>query len=368
MTAPLLLAQGGEGAALDDALAAAGNRWHAHCLLELESGRVTAHHVQAGLVPDAVVAAVLSKSIVTLAQSTRGLRTLGLLPGGAVVAGALPTGESLISVPLGSSWTGCLWLVTREVTLDLQELARAADRVARAHLDGLDPLALDGTALRDCLSRGDALTQRLVGGAPKVRFLGLLGPSADPRALESALRRSGLPHLGSASLGDALIVVLPDNAGADAVVQRLLEALEKQGLPVRAALSAPVPTAGRTEGARDQVLACLPLASEGVLARVEEHRADLVLEQLRAPLQAAAGLVDDPLTALTQAASRDVDFRGSLLAWLEAHGDVAAAARDLDVHVNTLRYRVRRAFELLGSDLSDPSERLEIHLRLRLLP
>lgn len=366
MTAPLHCLT--EGTALDDALAATANRWQAHCLLELDGGRVGAHHVQPGQVSDAVVAAVLAKQAQPLAAGRRGLRTLGLLPGGAVISGQADTGETVTSVPLGGASTGCLWLVTPEAGgFDLEELARAADRVFRAHLDGLDQLVLDGTALHDCLRRGDAVPSRLVGRARELRLLALQAVDADPAALEPALRRSGQPHLGAARCGDALVVLLSDDS-AVVRAERVLASLEAQGLVVRAALSPPVAAASRTDRARDQVLACLALGPAGSVAMVEEHRAELVLHQLRGPLATAVALVDDPLAALDDAASRDVDFRGSLLAWLEAHGDVRAAARHLGVHENTLRYRVRRALELLGTDLSHPGERLEMHLRLRLLP
>ncbi|MFI6811340.1 PucR family transcriptional regulator [Nonomuraea sp. NPDC050328] len=54
-----------------------------------------------------------------------------------------------------------------------------------------------------------------------------------------------------------------------------------------------------------------------------------------------------------------------MLAWLEAGGDYRAAADRLDVHPNTLRYRVRKLAES-GLDLHDPDVRLATWLRLRL--
>ncbi|TAM60883.1 PucR family transcriptional regulator [bacterium] len=40
------------------------------------------------------------------------------------------------------------------------------------------------------------------------------------------------------------------------------------------------------------------------------------------------------------------------------------AARELGVHWNTLRHRVARIEELLGSELTDPELRLRLHLAL----
>ena len=57
----------------------------------------------------------------------------------------------------------------------------------------------------------------------------------------------------------------------------------------------------------------------------------------------------------------------TLRAYLDALGDVAAAAKAVHVHRNTLRYRLRRLCELVDLDLDDPTERLVAELHLRLL-
>lgn len=58
----------------------------------------------------------------------------------------------------------------------------------------------------------------------------------------------------------------------------------------------------------------------------------------------------------------------TVLAYLNAFGDVRAAAAELHVHPNTLRYRIRRAEDLTGLDLSRPDQRLLAMLQLRLPP
>jgi sugar diacid utilization regulator len=57
----------------------------------------------------------------------------------------------------------------------------------------------------------------------------------------------------------------------------------------------------------------------------------------------------------------------SLRAYFEAFGDMNAAARSLNVHPNTLRYRLRRAQELSGIRLDDHNERLALMLLLSVL-
>jgi DNA-binding PucR family transcriptional regulator len=56
----------------------------------------------------------------------------------------------------------------------------------------------------------------------------------------------------------------------------------------------------------------------------------------------------------------------TLAAYLDAFGDVRAAADSLDIHPNTFRYRVRRIVELAGLDLDDPIERLVTQFQLEL--
>lgn len=59
------------------------------------------------------------------------------------------------------------------------------------------------------------------------------------------------------------------------------------------------------------------------------------------------------------------DYASSVVAWLDAVGDIAAASENLHVHPNTLRYRLRRIGELFGVGLDDPNERLSVWLQLR---
>ncbi|WP_030567505.1 PucR family transcriptional regulator [Streptomyces aureocirculatus] len=59
-------------------------------------------------------------------------------------------------------------------------------------------------------------------------------------------------------------------------------------------------------------------------------------------------------------------YAPTLLAYLDANGDVVAASHRLSVHPNTIRYRLSRAEEIFGFDFAEPDERLVLWLRLRL--
>jgi PucR C-terminal helix-turn-helix domain/GGDEF-like domain/Purine catabolism regulatory protein-like family len=59
-------------------------------------------------------------------------------------------------------------------------------------------------------------------------------------------------------------------------------------------------------------------------------------------------------------------YTDTLRAYLDSHGDVAHAAARLDIHPNTLRYRLRRLAEVGRISLDDPDERLVAAVQLRL--
>lgn len=60
------------------------------------------------------------------------------------------------------------------------------------------------------------------------------------------------------------------------------------------------------------------------------------------------------------------DLVRTLTGFFEANGNLAKAAIDLDVHRNTLVYRLERISELTGLDLNDPDNRLILHLALKI--
>jgi PucR family transcriptional regulator, purine catabolism regulatory protein len=62
---------------------------------------------------------------------------------------------------------------------------------------------------------------------------------------------------------------------------------------------------------------------------------------------------------------RSSDLVASVKAFVEAGGRWEPGAGNLGVHRHTLRYRVRQAEELLGRDLSDPQDQMEVWLALK---
>jgi purine catabolism regulator len=70
----------------------------------------------------------------------------------------------------------------------------------------------------------------------------------------------------------------------------------------------------------------------------------------------------EKLTAYEQTSK--IEIRESIRVWLAHHGQYEPAAAVLGVHRHTLRYRVRKAAELLGRDLDDPSARMDLWFAL----
>lgn len=60
------------------------------------------------------------------------------------------------------------------------------------------------------------------------------------------------------------------------------------------------------------------------------------------------------------------EYSASVTAWLDAVGDVSAAAEQLGIHPNTLRYRLRRVRQMFDVSLDQPEDRLSVWMQLRL--
>jgi sugar diacid utilization regulator len=109
-------------------------------------------------------------------------------------------------------------------------------------------------------------------------------------------------------------------------------------------------------------------SAERSVATIGELRSEVLLAET---LDLLAGRPELSHPGVSVLAAHDAERGGelvtSVLAHLDALGDVRAAAAALNVHPNTLRYRLRRARELSGIDLDDPRERLACHLQLLLV-
>jgi hypothetical protein len=97
--------------------------------------------------------------------------------------------------------------------------------------------------------------------------------------------------------------------------------------------------------------------------RADDVLVDLLLFEGRALVDRIATRRLSPLDELTPKARARMEE--TALAYVRERGNAAAMARALDLHPQTVRYRLARLRELLGDQLDDPDARLELELALR---
>jgi sugar diacid utilization regulator len=173
-------------------------------------------------------------------------------------------------------------------------------------------------------------------------------------------------------LGGLLYAVVPDAPGAggwaelrDAIAGQT--ASRRGGVP-RAAAGAPgdVSALPTSRAQADEALGLLRagIVDSRVVAYDQQWTA-LVLH--RGATGAAAAKVAE-LGPLGQLRAHDetsnAGYVDTLYAWLRHPGDPRAAAQELRIHPNTLRYRMKRLLALVPLDLDDPDVRLALVTQL----
>jgi DNA-binding PucR family transcriptional regulator len=284
---------------------------------------------------------------------------------------------------------GTIWLQqgSRPLADDVEEVLRGAAVLAARIMSRL--AATPSThAVR---------VQELLGGAGEdvdVRAIARqLGIVADGRAALVGFRCTDGPAPGDVialsasafrsdaqvtSLADRVYVLFPQTAAASSVaswVRGTVAALRRElGLALRAVIAAPVPGLAGAASARADVDRVFDSADRhpaaiGQVTSLDEARTTVVLDEIVALVAGQNGLVDPRLLALREYDhTHDGALVPTLRAYLDCFGDVAAAGEWLHVHPNTVRYRVRRIEQLLGTSLADPDDRLVLGLGLRAMP
>jgi len=117
------------------------------------------------------------------------------------------------------------------------------------------------------------------------------------------------------------------------------------------------------EARRQARLACAAAApSSRQVIRFDQHPLAVLLAGAPDQAAALAGAVLGPVLQLSR------EDRGMLLetahTWLAAEGSTSAAAAQLHLHRNTVRYRLRRLEELTGRDLAKPVDAAEVYVAL----
>jgi PucR-like helix-turn-helix protein/diguanylate cyclase with GGDEF domain len=259
-------------------------------------------------------------------------------------------------------------LIAHRAGEDLKRRARGAS--VRELLEGVEPAALRGrsAALTPVAFEPHADDRGAwLGGAERVLSVTSLFAEATHREAVCALvdeRVWALVPTPAADPAQRLREL------AERVVARVTDVLDLRLLAAVGPSAGGVRDVPRARAATERALAVVATRpGAGPVVDVDAMRAEIVLHELVEIAAERPSLREGPLVALAEAdRERGDGWRlATLRAYLDAHGDVGAAAERLGVHPNTLRYRVRRLGELTGVDLRDPDERLVTELQLRML-
>ncbi|WP_143219026.1 PucR family transcriptional regulator [Actinokineospora bangkokensis] len=284
----------------------------------------------------------------------------------------------------------------RTLRLTMRRSARAALRAvaARTGADGDDlgrlaeALLMSHGDITDALAEGfHSATAGPVGNPARDRLVDLLLHRAPtPVELAEAAAEAGWrvptalvavhltprgPSAGDAPVGlpdDVLVralrsealLVVPDPG---ARLERLTRHLVPSWRVAVGSAVAPERASASLRQARDLARLMRAGVADADCARVEDNLAALMV--LRDPelSEAIERVRLTPLDAVDDAAG--LRLAQTLLAWLQCGGNTAAAGRLLNVHPQTIRYRMRRLEELFGDDLDDPELRWELEAALR---
>ncbi len=288
----------------------------------------------------------------------------------------------------GPRWLGTIWVQEGAVALTAraEEALLGAARVAAGHLVRRRTRRSPGTDLVAGLLAGRVAPELVAGAygldpaAPAV-VAAFAAPEADAVAVAeladvvavhaATYRRGAL----ASTDGVRVHAILPGvpaekiEPGLRAMCAEVVAlAARRTGGRVQAGIGAPTVGLAGIPGSRaeaDRVLDTMP--ADTAVAALADLRAEILLDETLDLLADAPDVRDPAVTRLVaHDAEHGSDLADSVLAWLDAHGDVRAAADKLTVHPNTLRHRLRRATAVSGVALGDPRARLVTHLQLLL--
>ncbi|MCA1678555.1 MAG: helix-turn-helix domain-containing protein [Actinobacteria bacterium] len=218
------------------------------------------------------------------------------------------------------------------------------------------PEALRAAALRAAWAPPARLAALVVEGIDSERLAGRLGPGTLSAPLESA---DGAPP---EQRGARVLAFVPD---PDAPRRR---AQIEAAVGARAAALGPTVSAATAGRSVRRAHRALDLRTAGALPGdglvvAAEHAAELLLHADTSLADELASARLAPLDALRPGV-RD-RLTQTLRAWLDRQGRIDETARALDVHPQTVRYRLAQLRDAFGPALEDAEARFELALALR---
>ena len=284
------------------------------------------------------------------------------------------------------TFAGTIWVQqgTRPLADDADDVLRGAAVLAARTLGRLAATPSTHTVrvqellgIRDTDVDAAAIARELgIATDGRATVLGVTGTGAPPARLGDVLALSASafrPDAQVTTVGSRVYVLLPHTGKPTAVtswIRGTIAALRTElGFELRAVIASPATGLAGIPAARAEVDRVLDTAERhpGSIATVTslaESRTTVLLDEIVTLLAADDRLVDPRVAELRTAEPVLAD---TLRAYLDAFGDVGVAAQWLHVHPNTVRYRVKRIEQVLGTSLDDPDVRLLFALGLRAL-
>jgi DNA-binding PucR family transcriptional regulator len=289
-------------------------------------------------------------------------------------------------MPLGTIWAieGKDGLTTEGERALLDGVKVAALHMLREQDVGARERHLRGEVLRAMLAGTVTDGAERLGLSPGSRaaLVGVAIAGSDPNGPVTARVGHAVSQYAAAYRPEVAITTTPDSVyavvpGADDGVRRFAEGAlagssKVTDSAVQAAITASSEGLDDLAALRSEVDAVLGAALTDerapAVATVGDVHTRLLLDRVGDQLARDPRLRHPEVQAMTEHdRERGTDYAVTVLAWLESFSDIGAAAARLQVHPNTLRYRLRRIEERFGLDLTDPESRLSAWLQLRLV-
>jgi DNA-binding PucR family transcriptional regulator len=302
-----------------------------------------------------------------------------------------------IRVRAGDEILGSMWAAVKEpLTAEREQAFVDAAKLVALHMlrhrAGADVerrlrAELVATVLEGGPAAGEAASRLGLAGGPACVLALAVPGEAEPSSVEADLQRvAGAfalhlaavhPRSAVALVGGVVYGVIPlagDGPDADlravAVAEEFLSRIGARshvvvGIGGVAAGPSELPQSRHDADRAVRVLRTRRGGSR--VARLTDVQISAFLLELGGAMAAERRVPSGPVARL---AAYDRRHRSQLVdtlrAWLEAFGDVTAAAAATHVHANTFRYRLRRVGEIGGLDLADADARFAAMLELRL--